>query len=223
MKKVVKITESQYKKLLTKKSPKKNAKFIKESFTGIKKEGKKIKSNELFEGVSSVSNKLFLSGYSPEQINEGIFDFIGDLVGSAPTSVIQTLKEKAFRWLLSKLGLTGKILDFLVISLGNMDISDYKLFLSPLQNCEKIADYLVDGFLEWLAAEGMKKFDLGSGMFADTIRNAFAEAVNDKGFVQTVQDKMNPIICQKIRQVFSDKEGQSDFMGDIKSAIPGLG
>jgi hypothetical protein len=223
MNKVVKITESQYKKLINNKTPKRNSKFIKESFVSIKKGQKKIKTNDLFEGVTSVSNKLFLEGYSPRQINEGMFDFIGDLVGSAPTSVIQTLKEKAFRWLLEKLGMKGKMLDFLVISLGNMNISDYKLFLSPLQNCEKIADHLVDGFLEWLAAEGLKKFDIGGGAFTDTLRNAFAEAINDKGFVQTIQDKMNPVICGKIRQVFGDKDSQGDFMDDVKDIIPGLG
>jgi len=98
------------------------------------------------------------------------------------------------------------MLEFMKIALANVDVKDYVLFLSPLKNCELIADKLTDGISEYVQSRLLKKMDIGGGTIGDTVRNALATTL-DKAFIQELQDKMNPIICNKIRSAFgSDAE-----------------
>jgi hypothetical protein len=182
----------------------KESKIIKESCDKFILKNKRVSYNQLFDIISEKSNQLYLNGSSRLKINEGIrYTLEEGIFGDFGTGIWQTIKEKAIRWLLGKLGVSGNLLDYLVISLGNMPVSDYKLFLSPAQNCEKIADHLTDGLLEWLADEGMEKFNLGDGWFADTVRNTIGEMFLDEGFIQDIQNKLIPVICDKIRSAFS--------------------
>lgn len=211
----IRLTESN---LSVKKYRTKESKIIKENFNKVIRKNKTITYNQLFESISRSANQLYLNGHSSKHINEGIFDTIGDLFGKAPGGFMQTLKEKAFRWLLPKLGFSGGFLDFMVITLSNMPISDYKIFLSPLDNCEKIADHLTDGVMEWLATVGLKKMDIGGGFLSDTIRNTVGEMLTDEGFVQQMQDKFSPIICNKIRSAFGGGDtgkGAKEYVKDI--------
>jgi hypothetical protein len=133
-------------------------------------------------------------------------DTLGSFFSSTPGGFIDTLKEKVFNWILPKIGIKGEMLEFMKIALANIEIKDYSLFLSPLKNCEKIADLMTDGIVEYVQAKLLKKLDIGGGTIGDTVRNALADTI-DKEFVQSLQDKMNPVICGKIRSAFgSDSE-----------------
>lgn len=201
MKSSVVLNES---KLKNNKFKNKETKIIKESCDKLFFEKKRVSYNELFDVISSKSNHLYLNGSTSPKINEGIRYTIEEgFFDSAGSGFWQTIKEKAIRWLLEKIGITGKLSEYLAISLGNMPLSDYKLFLSPVQNCEKIADHLTDGIIEWLADEGMENFNLGDGWFSDTIRNVIGEMFLDRGFIQEIQNKLIPIFCNKIKQSFS--------------------
>jgi hypothetical protein len=195
------ITESQ---IRNNRFKNKETKIIKESCDKFILENKRISYNQLFNIISLKSNQLYLKGSAPSKINEGIRYTIEEgFFDTAGSGIWQTIKEKVIRWLLEKIGITGKISEYLTISLGNVPLSDYKLFLSPIQNCEKIADHLTDGLVEWLADEGMESFNLGDGWLSDTIRNSIGELFLDEGFIQDLQNRLIPTICNKIKQSFS--------------------
>lgn len=181
----------------------KEVKLIKESCNNLILRNGRVTYNQLFDVISDKTNTLYLRGSSNMKINEGIkYTLEEGFFGDAGTGIWQTIKEKIINWFLDKIGVSGGFKNFLMISLANLSVSDYKLFLSPLQNCEKIADHLTDGLLEWLLDEGIQNMDLGDGWLANTLRNTVGEMFLDKGFIQDLQDKLIPTICEKIRSSF---------------------
>lgn len=193
--------------------------IIKEDCNRLIREKKTITYNQLFDTISETSNRLHLKGVKSKYINEGIMDALGTFFSSTPGGFIDTLKEKVFGWILPKLGVKGALLDYLKIALADIPIKDYYLFLSPLKNCERIADLLTDGISEYIQSLILKKFNIGGGIISDTIRNSLADTL-DKEFVQSLQDKMNPILCQKIRSAFGSNDEENvgeEILGDALS------
>jgi hypothetical protein len=179
----------------------KESRIIKESCDEFILENGRITHKQLFDVISVASTQLYLKGYSNSRINEGIRQTIEEgFFSDGASGLWQTIKEKAVKWLLGKLGIGGNLKDYLAVSLANIPLSDYKLFLSPVQNCEKIADHLADGLIEWLAEEGMQKLDVGQGWVGQIIRNTIGEMFLDEGFIQDLQDKFIPVICGKLNQ-----------------------
>jgi len=182
--------------------------IIKEDCNRLIRKNKSITYNQLFDTISETSNKLHLKGVRSNYINEGIMDTLGSFFSSTPGGFIDTLKEKVFGWILPKIGIEGEMLEFMKIGLANIDFKDYGLFLSPLKNCEKIADLMTDGIVEYVESVLLKKLDFGGGVFSDTVRNALADTI-DKEFIQSLQDRMNPVICKKIRAAFGSDDENS--------------
>ena len=60
---------------------------------------------------------------------------------------------------------------------------------------------MTDGIVEYVESKLLKKIDFGGGVFSDTVRNALSDTI-DKEFIQSLQDKLNPVICGKIRSAF---------------------
>ena len=208
----IRLTESDLRKINRKN---KASMVIKEDCNRLIRKNKSITYNQLFDTISETSNKLHLKGVRPRHINEGIMDTLGSFFSSAPGGFLQTLKEKVFGWILPKIGIEGEMLEFMKISLANIDIKDYAVFLSPLKNCEKISDLMTDGIVEYVQAKLLKKLDFGGGLFSDTVRNALSETI-DKEFIQSLQDKLNPVICSKIRSAFgsnSEEEVGEEILG----------
>tara|TARA_R100000908_G_C3707179_1_gene115252 strand:- start:54 stop:752 length:699 start_codon:yes stop_codon:yes gene_type:complete len=191
--------------------------YIKKKCNNLIRENKTISYNQLFESISISSNELHLKGVNAKQIDEGIFDMFGDLFSKTPGGFIDTLKEKIFRWFLPKIGVEGEFLNFLVVALGDIELTEYRYFLSPLKNCEKIADLISDGSIEYLGELLMRKVQGGeSGTIANTLRNAAFEAINEKGFVQSIQDKFAPVLCNSIRKAFGD-DANKDVAAELTS------
>ena len=194
----IRLTESDLRKMNRRN---KASMIIKEDCNRLIRKNKSITYNQLFDTISETSNKLHLKGVRPKYINEGIMDTLGSFFSSTPGGFIETLKEKVFGWILPKIGIEGELLEFMKIALANIPIKEYTLFLSPLKNCEKIADLMTDGIVEYVESKLLKKIDFGGGVFSDTVRNALSDTI-DKEFIQSLQDKLNPVICGKIRSAF---------------------
>ena len=212
----IRLTESDLRKMNRRN---KASMIIKEDCNKLIRKNKTITYDQLFNTISETSNKLHLKGVKSKYINEGIMDTLGSFFSSTPGGFIETLKEKVFSWILPTIGIKGEMLEFMKIALANVDVKDYVLFLSPLKNCELIADKLTDGISEYVQSRLLKKMDIGGGTIGDTVRNALATTL-DKAFIQELQDKMNPIICNKIRSAFgSDAEEKvgGEVLGDAMS------
>jgi hypothetical protein len=190
--------------------------IIKENCNKVIRENKSVSYEQIFESITITSNDLHLRGVNSNKINEGMFDALADFFSTTPAAFGDTIKEKVFSWLLPKIGVEGEMLEFLKISLGNLELKDYALFLSPIDNCEKISDKITDGIAEYtLALIGKKFANFGGGIFSDTIRNSLADVL-DKSFTQDLQDKFGPIVCNKIRSAFG-----SDAKEEIGKEILG--
>ena len=190
---------------------------IKEDCNRLIRKNKSITYNQLFDTISETSNKLHLKGVRPKYINEGIMDTLGSFFSSAPGGFLQTLKEKVFGWILPKIGIEGEMLEFMKIGLANIRPKDYGLFLSPLKNCEKIADLMTDSIVEYVESVLLRKLDFGGGIFSDTVRNALSHTI-DKEFIQSLQDRMNPVLCKKIRAAFGSDDENSvgeEILGSV--------
>ena len=209
---VIRLTESDLNKMNRRN---KASMIIKENCNKVIRENKSVSYEQIFETITRTSNDLHLKGVNSKRINEGIFDALGDLFSATPGGFVDTLKEKVFSWILPKIGVEGEMLEFLKIALGNLELKDYTLFLSPIDNCERISDKLTDGIREYLLASIMKKVDIGGGIFSDTLRNSL-DTVLDKEFTQDLQDRFAPIVCNKIRSAFG-----SDAKEEIGKEILG--
>lgn len=167
----------------------------------------KISLDELFETISKSSNELYMSGFEPKNIQKGIsLIFEQNIFSNATSGIWQTIKERLISWFLKKLGVKGKVLNFFKVSLANIPTSDYKIFLSPIQNCDKIVNYLTDGLAEFLAAESLSKINFGGGYVSDSLRNAVIDSLTEEGFLQDLQDRISPTICGYITHGFSGKD-----------------
>ena len=208
----IRLTESDLRKMNRRN---KASMIIKEDCNKLIRKNKTITYDQLFNTISETSNKLHSKGVNPKYINEGIKDTLGSFFSSAPGGFIETLKEKVFSWILPTIGIKGEMLEFMKIALANADVKDYLLFFSPLKNCELISDKLTDGISEYVQSRLLKKMNIGGGTIGDTVRNALATTI-DKEFIQELQDKLNPIICNKIRSAFgsdAEKEVGEEILG----------
>ncbi len=208
----IRLTESDLKKMNYRN---KASMIIKEDCNKLIRKNKTITYNQLFNTICETSDKLHSKGVNPKYINEGIMDTLGSFFSATPGGFIQTLKEKIFNFILPAMNIEGEMLEFLKIALANVPVSEYILFLSPLENCEKIANSLGDGISEYIQSKLLKKVDIGGGTIGDTVRNALADTL-DKQFVQTLQDQLNPVLCNKIRSAFG-----SDAKEEIGKEILG--
>ncbi len=195
----IKLTETDLRKM---NRSNKASMIIKENCNKVIRENKTISYNQLFNTICETSNALHRKGVKSNQINEGIMDALGSIFGNSPGGFMQSFKERIISFILPKIGIDGELLSFLKVALGNLEFSDLKLFLSPLDNCEKIADVLTDSIIEYLGEYLLRKMDVGGGWISDTFRNAAFEALNNDGFVQDLQDKFAPMFCEKIRSAF---------------------
>lgn len=180
------------------------SKIIKENFEKFIEKNKKINYHQLFDNISMNANDLYLAGFPKENIIEGVEILIEqNIFNNVGSGFWQTLKERIIKWILLKLGIKGRLLQFLMVSLANIPNTEYKIFLSPLSNCEKITNYLSQGIIEWIAVEALQKMNFGGGVISDTIRNQISSYLLDDDFLKEFDEKMVPVICSKIRESLS--------------------
>ena len=172
------------------------------------------------------SRALKRAGYSRQQINEGLFDMISGLMGSAGGGLLGTLKETIVAWILQKIGIdpkgggmTGAIGCALTNALGEVEMADLKQIVSGEEGvCMRLTDLAMDGVLECLTQEKfvnpmMDKL-LGDGASSSTIGKVFSEMignfVSQEVHIQAIEDSIGNAICNM------------DF-SEIVEKIPGAG
>lgn len=163
---------------------------------------KKI-SSELFEEV----NYLHSQGFKSPLINEGLFDFLGTVLGHSTEGVTQFFKEKLVDKVMSLLGVNPDSWVGGVVSttIGNLSLSDIPKVFSDCSFTTKLLS-------KSIAEEAANQVRLGvgvSGGFYDILSNTLVETIEKGDFVQSVEEKLAEIVCpmlSDVRNKFNDTE-----------------
>lgn len=164
--------------------------------------------------------KLVLEGYDTS-MDEGI---LSDLFSSGLGGFKSTFKE----WLSSKIvngiasmfgsSVDKDLLNAISIGLANLDWSkDWTKLVSPVKNCNYIADVLIDSVLEYYID---KKVDnmFGDSILGDSLRNAVMDALNDEQHVQSIQNALSGMFCKVLTNLFG---GQGSIIDKVSSVLGG--
>lgn len=188
--------------------------LIKREFNMIFENHKKINYKTLFETITKKSNLLHKRGFNQILIEESITDLLSTLKGGGK----DTITEMVLKYFLEKLGVEGRLLNFLMIAGGNLEFSQLSKFLSPLKNCEDISDWLFDSLIEWFTKEGLDELDLGEGWISGILRNTLLKALNDIEFVNELKKKYIGLFCTEIKNVIGDEDiSLSGIISKIKN------
>lgn len=151
-----------------------------------------IGTDTIFEDMQAAAQYLLDEGYHPEIINEGIWDWMKKLGGG----LIQTIKEKVVGFGLNLFGVDpnsgfGK---YMKITLANIPAMEIPRMLT---DCNFAVNKLTDGLSEYFIRGFTDQ--IGDGFVGTTLSQTLASAVNDDGFVETIQQKIVPKVCDSIR------------------------
>ena len=165
-------------------------------------EQKKVGS-ELFEEVLYLNSQ----GFTTPLLNEGLFDFLGGVLGHSTEGVTQFFKEKLVDKVMSLLGVNPDSWVGGVVSttIGNLPLTDIpKLF----NDCSFTTKLLAKS----IAEEAVNQVRLGvgaSGGFYDILSNTLVEMIEKGDFAQSVEEKLAQSICpmlSDVRNKFNDTE-----------------
>ena len=195
--------------------------IIKNRFALIS-EGQTFKSEEskidLIESVFVETNYLSIQGYNSELINEGLFSFIGSILGGGVGSTPQVVGEYIAKWLTRKLGVPqGSYIEGVIVSLvTSMNISDYdKIFTDCRFLTNKLSDALIEGYL--FQMQNQKGLESGvSGFLLSAIRNSIMEyfAEDKDGLIQKLEDKIAEFLCPAISKISGKVQDKADELKD---------
>ena len=158
--------------------------------------------------------RLQLEGASTREINEGVFDMLGGLIGSVPGGVWDTIKNNVTKWLLSKFGIEPDRLLAKAIAnvVEEIDLLNIPSYFSE-EGCEDFAELLVQALGETLADEGidyiMEALGLKDegGYLYQTIRESLTNYLGQTDWAMGFKGKVAEMVC--------------NF--DINSVLGGLG
>lgn len=195
--------------------------IIKNRFALIS-EGQTFKTEEskidLIENVFVETNYLSIQGYNSDLINEGLFSFIGSILGGGVGSTPQVVGEYIAKWLTRKLGVPqGSYIEGVIVSLvTSMNISDYdKIFTDCRFLTNKLSDALIEGYL--FQMQSQKGLESGvSGFLLSAIRNSIMEyfAEDKDGLIQKLEDKIAEFLCPAISKISGKVQDKADELKD---------
>lgn len=195
--------------------------IIKNRFALIS-EGQTFESEEskidLIESVFVETNYLSIQGYNSDLINEGLFSFIGSILGGGVGSTPQVVGEYIAKWLTRKLGVPqGSYIEGVIVSLvTSMNISDYdKIFTDCRFLTNKLSDALIEGYL--FQMQSQKGLESGvSGFLLSAIRNSIMEyfAEDKDGLIQKLEDKIAEFLCPAISKISGKVQDKADELKD---------
>lgn len=165
-------------------------------------EQKKIGS-ELVEEVMY----LHTQGFTSPLINEGLFDFLGGVLGHSTEGITQFFKEQLVDKVLSILGVNPDSWVGGVVSttIGNLALTDIPKVFTDCSFTTKLLS-------KSIAEEAVNQVKLGvgvSGGFYDILSNTLVDMVEKGDFAQSIEEKLAESICpmlSNVRQKFSDTE-----------------
>lgn len=173
---------------------------------------------DLIESVFVETNYLSIQGYNSELINEGLFSFIGSILGGGVGSTPQVVGEYIAKWLTRKLGVPqGSYIEGVIVSLvTSMNISDYdKIFTDCRFLTNKLSDALIEGYL--FQMQSQKGLESGvSGFLLSAIRNSIMEyfAEDKDGLIQKLEDKIAEFLCPAISKISGKVQDKADELKD---------
>lgn len=170
----------------------------------------------IVESLITEVSYLKRQGYDSKLINEGIFGWIGSLLGGTVTEVPDVIKEYVSSWLLKLLGVSADsyLGNVVVTLLGDLSFSDYDKFFSDCKFASnKVADALINGYLRKLQEENQSTSGAG-GFVISAIRNSLVTYFADSkdSIIQKLEDEIINFLCPKMSKL-------AGIMGDKADAI----
>jgi hypothetical protein len=163
----------------------------------------KIIGSELFEEVMYLRSQGFVSPL----LNEGLFDFLGSVLGHSTDGVTQFFKEKLVDKVMTVLGVNPDSWIGGVVSttIGNLELKDIPKVFTDCTFTTKLLS-------KSIAEEASNQVRLGvgvSGGFYDILSNTLVEMIEKGEFVQSIESKIAEFVCpmlSDVRQKFTDTE-----------------
>ena len=170
----------------------------------------------IVESLFTEVSYLKRQGYDSKLINEGIFGWIGSLLGGTVTEVPDVIKEYISAWLLKTVGVSADsyLGNVLVTLIGDLSFSDYDKFFSDCKFASnKVADALINGYLRKLQEENQSTSGAG-GFVISAIRNSVVTYFADTkdSIIQKLEDEIINFLCPKMSKL-------AGIMGDKADAI----
>jgi hypothetical protein len=170
----------------------------------------------IVESLFTEVSYLKRQGYDSKLINEGIFGWIGSLLGGTVTEVPDVIKEYISAWLLKTAGVSADsyLGNVLVTLVGDLSFSDYDKFFSDCKFASnKVADALINGYLRKLQEENQSTSGAG-GFVISAIRNSVVTYFADTkdSIIQKLEDEIINFLCPKMSKL-------AGIMGDKADAI----
>jgi hypothetical protein len=140
-------------------------------------------------------------GFSQRSINEGLFDSIGSIFGSAGEGILEMIKENFADWIirtLTPMDPDGWLATLIKVSFGNLPVSD----LGKLTDCGFLTSYLAKDIVETIGAKGQSKMGLEGGGY-DFLRNAIFDAMDKSELGQKIQGGLSNMLCNKLPSIQS--------------------
>jgi hypothetical protein len=159
----------------------------------------------IVESLFTEVSYLKRQGYDSKLINEGIFGWIGSLLGGTVTEVPDVIKEYISAWLLKTVGVSADsyLGNVLVTLIGDLSFSDYDKFFSDCKFASnKVADSLINGYLRKLQEENQSTSGAG-GFVISAIRNSVVTYFADTkdSIIQKLEDEIiNFLLKQKRKE-----------------------
>lgn len=184
----------------------------------------------LVEGLEAHYLSMKKTGYSDEEINEGLWDLLGQL-GSGFTD---RLKNYAAGWLLTQFGLPADnvfLSEFAKNVVEQISFTHIGRYFGE-GSCKYWVDAIAKGLLETLEEKTIGLIlsrgigiDINmsggiGGTLAASIREALTNYLNSTKFVESLTDKLEGVVCGEgtsITNVFGGKFSEKD----IEKAVAG--
>jgi hypothetical protein len=167
----------------------------------------------IVESLFAEMSYLKRQGYNRKLINEeGVFGWLGSLLGGTATEVPDVIKEYVSSWLLKKMGVSADSYfgNVIVTLIGDLSFSDYDTFFSDCRFASnKVSDALINGYLRKLQEENDSTSGAG-GFVISAIRNAIVTYFADSkdSLIQKLEDQIINFLCpilSKLTGVMGDK------------------
>lgn len=164
-------------------------------------------------GISPDEVSLFLESKTQllgEQVaglnlNQGIFGTLWEIV-----------REKLYRWILNKFGVTGELQEVLSDTLGNVPFAD----LPKLMNCNYLAPVITKGLIEYAVRKAGRSFTGMSGTMEQAFGNSLDNLLDNTEFYQNVLQNVTNTICGALG---AKKEEVQSVINNVESEYEGQG
>jgi len=210
---------------------------VSKRFTNVLNKIAESTSNEklFIEAIRKETIKLREAGYSyliigesfklcSNSLNEDAFGTFKNWIGAAFDGASDSVKEYAFDWLLSLLGIPeGNFKTGLTIALGNVDMTDYPRLLT---DCKFTSEIVAKGVIEYVI-ELIKQDvagEAGAGILGKLIRNMVEQQLSETEAHRNIMSAVQSLICNADNSLKGvDEIGEDLMSGDFISNASGGG